>query len=140
MRLVIDTNIAFSLLKKGSFTRQLAKKHALELYSHHLILRELDKYSEILCSKLKVSKDKFDRIKVVLSRLVNLKKKVSLQQLNRARSLLSDPKDAPYLALAVKLGIDIWSNDPHLKEQSVVRVFRTDELSDFLEDSSSTFA
>lgn len=133
MRLVVDTNIAFSLLKKGSFTRKLSEKYSLELYSHQFILNELDKYSEILCSKLGVSEDKFARIKVILSQLVDLKNKISPQQLNRAKSLISDPKDSPYLALAIKLNSSIWSNDPHFKEQSIVRVFTTKELSKFLE-------
>ena len=135
MELVIDTNIAFSLLKKGSFTRKFAKKHDLDLFSHPFILEEFDKYSETICSKLKISEEKFDKIKVILSKLVNLKK-VSPQQLNRARSLISDPKDAPYLALALSKGFGIWSNDPHFKEQSVVskvRVFTTEDLVNLLE-------
>ncbi|MFH0752437.1 MAG: PIN domain-containing protein [archaeon] len=128
MRLVVDANIAFSLLKKSSFTRRLALEHSeLELLSHPKIIEELTEHSEELCFKLGVSKEKFGRIMKVLSRFVSLKK-VSPQQLNRAKSLISDPEDAPYLALAFKLGIDIWSNDSHFKEQPIVRVFRTDEL------------
>ena len=133
MKLVVDANIAFSLLKKGSFSKKLLRRYKLELNSHPAILDELDEHAEELCTNLKVSLDKFDRIKEIFSKLVNLKTKVSPQQLNRARSLISDPDDAPYLALAISLGADIWSNDPHLKEQSVVRVFKTGELNDFLE-------
>src|SRR4030042_5265896 len=111
MRLVVDANIAFSLLKKGSFTRRLAQEHSLELYSHKFILEELEEHSEELCELLKVSKDKFERIKEILPRLVNLKVKVSPQQLNRAASLVSDPDDKQYLALALRLDCPIWSND-----------------------------
>ena len=132
MRLVVDTNIAFSLLKKDSFTRKLIRDYKLELVSHHFVIEELTKYSEELCSKLSVSEDKFEKLMKILSRIVMLKK-VSPQQINRAKSLISDPKDAPYLALALKMNSDIWSNDPHLKEQSLVRVFRTEELAKFLE-------
>lgn len=132
MELVVDANIAFSLLKKGSFSKKLLRRYKLDLYSHPVILDELDEHPEELCMNLKVSLDKFNRIREIFSKLVNLKTKPSPQQLNRARSLISDPDDAPYLALAFKLGIGIWSNDPHLKEQSVVEVFRTDELDDFL--------
>lgn len=46
MRFVVDTNIAVSLLKKDSFTRDLAKRYALELYSHPFILKEFDEHSE----------------------------------------------------------------------------------------------
>lgn len=136
MRLVIDANISFSLLKKGSFTRRLAQEHSLELYSHKFILDELEEHSEELCELLKVSKDKFERIKEILPKLINLKVKVSPQQLNRAGSLISDPDDKQYLALALRLNCPIWSNDPHFQEQSVIKaveVFTTEELKEFLD-------
>ena len=138
MRLVIDANIAFSLLKKDSFTRRLAQEHSLGLYSHKFILEELEEHSEELCELLKVSKDKFERIKEILPRLVNLKVKVSPQQLNRAASLVSDPDDKQYLALALRLDCPIWSNDSHFQESSVIKsidVFTTEALKDFLEGS-----
>jgi len=138
MRLVIDANIAFSLLKKGSSTRRLAQEHSLELYSHKFILEELEEHSKELCELLQVSEDKLERIKEILSKLVNLKVKVSPQQLNWAASLISDPDDKQYLALALKLNCPIWSNDNHFKEQSVidvVKVFTTKELKEFLDTS-----
>ena len=45
MRLVIDANVAFSLLKKDSFTRRLSKEYSLELYSHKYILEQLEEHS-----------------------------------------------------------------------------------------------
>jgi len=134
MRLVTDANIAFSLLKKGSFTRRLAHKYSLDLYSHRFILEELEEHSDELCELLQISEDKFERIKEILSKLINLKIKVSPQQLNWASSLISDPDDSSYLALALKLNFPIWSEDLHFKEQSVVEVFTTKELKEFLED------
>jgi predicted nucleic acid-binding protein len=136
MKLVIDANIAFSLLKKDSFTRRLAQEHSLGLYSHKFILEELEEHSEELCELLNVSEDKFERIKEILSKLVNLKVKVSPQQLNRAASLISDPDDKQYLALALRLNFPIWSNDSHFQEESVkkaVKVFTTEELKEFLD-------
>jgi len=137
MRLVIDANVAFSLLKKDSFTRRLSKEYSLELYSHKYILEELEEHSEELCELLNVSKDKLERLKIILSKLVNLEKKVSPQQLNRARSLVPDPDDKEYLALALKLSCPVWSNDPHFKQQSVVQVFTTKELAEFLESNDA---
>jgi len=136
MKLVIDANIAFSLLKKGSFTRKLAQEHSLELYSHKFILEELEEHSEELCELLKVSENKFERIKEILSKLVNLKVKVSPQQLNRAASLISDPDDEQYLALALRLNCPIWSNDSHFQEELIknaVKVFTTEEIKELLD-------
>ena len=137
MKLVIDANVAFSLLKKDSFTRRLSKEYSLELYSHKYILEELEEHSEELCELLNVSKDKLERLKIILSKLVNLEKKVSPQQLNRARSLVPDPDDKEYLALALKLSCPVWSNDPHFKQQSVVQVFTTKKLAEFLESNDA---
>src|SRR3989344_2273779 len=48
--------------------------------------------------------------------------------LDKSIKNLPDPKDAPYLALALLRNASIWSNDPHLKEQSLVKVYTTKEL------------
>ena len=46
-----------------------------------------------------------------------------------AINISPDIKDVPYLALALKLNIPIWSNDKELKEkQKHVRVYSTPEL------------
>lgn len=137
MKLVIDANVAFSLLKKDSFTRKLTKEHSLDLYSHRFVLEEIEDHSEEVCELLNISSDKFERVKEALSKLVNLKVKVSPQFLNWAKSLISDPDDAPYLALALKLNCPVWSNDEHFQEEpvkSAVEVFKTSELKEFLED------
>src|SRR3989338_7428335 len=132
MQLVIDANIAFSLLKKDSFSRKLMREHKLELYSHPFILDELRKHASELCAKVGVSDDKFDRLLLILSKLI-IVDKPSQQIHNRALSLISDKDDAPYIASAIKIGCAIWSNDPHLKEQLVVKVYTTKELAAVLQ-------
>ena len=103
MKLVIDANIAFSLLKKDSFTRRLVQTYSLEMYSHKFILDELKEHCQELCELLNLSAEKFERLMEILSRLVNLDVKVSPQQLNWAGRLISDQDDKQYLALAIKL-------------------------------------
>jgi len=39
-----------------------------------------------------------------------------------------DPDDVPYLALALTLGIPLWSNDKALKGQTNVKVLATSDL------------
>lgn len=50
----------------------------------------------------------------------------------RAIVSIPDPDDSPYLAAALAVTAEIWSNDPHLKQQSLARVFSTKELIDKL--------
>jgi len=42
--------------------------------------------------------------------------------------LISDPDDIDFLALALLTNAAIWSNDSHLKKQSLVPVFTTDDI------------
>lgn len=42
--------------------------------------------------------------------------------------MLRDSDDADFLALALFSNSAIWSNDPHLKKQSLVPVFTTKDL------------
>jgi len=42
--------------------------------------------------------------------------------------LIADPDDIDFLALALSADSAIWSNDPHLKQQSLAKVFTTKEL------------
>lgn len=39
-----------------------------------------------------------------------------------------DEKDAPFLALALQLGLPIWSNDKHFQRQKEVRVYTTRDI------------
>lgn len=42
----------------------------------------------------------------------------------------ADPDDVPFLALAMHLDADVWSDDEHFRRQDAVRVWRTHELVD----------
>lgn len=42
-------------------------------------------------------------------------------QLHDVRNLIKDPKDLPFLALAVsQKAVAIWSQDPHFRQQNMV--------------------
>ena len=47
----------------------------------------------------------------------------------QAGKLSPDIEDVPYFALALKFNCDMWSNDKKLKEQNIVKVYTTEELS-----------
>ena len=74
-----------------------------------------------------ISKEKFLEDVSLLSEVIELKD-TSLDFENRAKSLISHETDIPFLALALELDIPLWSNDPHFKQQSLVKVFTTEEL------------
>ena len=49
--------------------------------------------------------------------------------IEKAKAISPDVKDVPYIALALKLNIAVWSNDGSLKEkQDTVKVYATHEI------------
>jgi len=47
----------------------------------------------------------------------------------KAEEISPDPKDISYIALALKLNANIWSNDKDLKnKQNLVKVYSTNDL------------
>ena len=135
MKLVGDTNIIFSLFKKDSFTNDFIKEHNIKLFSPDWLSKELDKHSEIICSKSNIPIELFKEAKKHVLKLVSIKDP-SKKFLSKSSKLISDKKDTPFLALALELDIPIWSNDPHFQELSVkesTKVFTTNELVEYLE-------
>lgn len=127
MKLVVDTNIIFSLFKSDSFTTRLLKERNIELFSPQSLIKELDKYCDLICSKGKIPKESFEEVKKSILEIVKIIPE-SKELLSKADKLISHKTDVPFLALALELEIPIWSNDPHFKEQDCVRVFTTNEL------------
>lgn len=134
MKLVVDTSIVFSLFKSNSFTTKLLKEYKIELFAPKELIEELSKYSELICSKSKISKQSFLSYLDSFSENIELKRP-SQVSLSKADKLISHKTDVPFLALALELNIPLWSNDLHFKEQSLVKVFNTEELKKFLDFS-----
>jgi predicted nucleic acid-binding protein len=132
MRLIVDTSIVFSLFKPDSFTRQLMSEHNFELFAPKEIIEELSKYSDLICSKSKISKDRFLSDVGKLSDLIEFKTP-SHSFILKADKLISHKSDIPFLALAMEMNIPIWSNDEHFKKQDEVKVFTTEEIDTFLD-------
>src|SRR3990167_9076360 len=115
MLLVVDMNILFSFFKKNTFTRGLLCNPHLELFSPAYALEELNKYSDELILKSKISIGIFELHKKVLSWLVKFTPSSEYKDFrNKAELVSPDQDDVQYFALALKLKCPIWSNDKRL--------------------------
>lgn len=132
MKLVIDTSIVFSFFKSNSTANRLLKEYEIELFAPKELIEELSKYSNIICLKANITKEKFLRNISLLPEFIELKN-ASKEFENKAKKLVDHKSDVPFLALALELNIPIWSNDSHFKKQSIVIVFTTEELKKFLD-------
>ncbi|HLC31478.1 MAG TPA: PIN domain-containing protein [Candidatus Nanoarchaeia archaeon] len=127
MKLVVDANILFSIANPISFTSQLIHKIKVELYSPEYALYELKKYEKEV-----VEKSNLKSFKAIAERLRDKIRFIPVAEIKKElvemQNIISDEKDIIYLALAKKMNISIWSNDPHLKEQTLIQVLTTKEI------------
>jgi|SRR3989338_938524 len=130
MKFVVDTNVLFTFFWKNSFTKGLLVDQDLEFFAPEFALEEINKYSDEILRKTGISLEKFKELRTDLAIFVEFIPLEEYKQfLPEALSLIPlYPNDADFLALALKLTLPIWSNDPHLKRQSKAKVYSTSEL------------
>lgn len=129
MKLVLDNNIFFSLMKPGSVNSYLFSSLRAEFSAPGFIKSEFNKYKEDCLSKSKLSEHEFE------IRQTEVEETIKFFELSKYKNFLEaslttlpDPDDADFLALALSINACIWSNDQHLKKQPLVKVFTTKEL------------
>src|SRR3989344_5802280 len=129
MRLVLDNNIFFSLMNPDSIASYLFFSLKAEFFAPEFIKSEFNEYKEVCLFKSGLSEHEFElRQKEVGEDIKFFELSKYEDFLEKATALLSDPDDVDFLALALFINAAIWSNDPHFKEQSLVRIFTTKEL------------
>ena len=132
--LVVDANILFTGLIGKGVTKSLLFSDKLKLFAPEFLFDEFRKHKPRieLISSLPVKDIDFlvDR----LEGTINVVNKSKFEKfMDKAGSLIDDIEDTEYLALSLSMDkCPIWSNDPHFKKQSLVKVFTTEELVEFL--------
>ncbi len=129
MRLVVDANILFAALLRGGWTRQLWFKPGVTLYAPRFILSEYLAHRDELRRKFNGSDGELDEI---FRRLTNDLALVEDSELVAyafaSEHLTADPDDLPYLACALAVNADIWSNDHDFQGHERVNIWKTVEL------------
>lgn len=130
MRLVLDNNILFSIMNPASAAAYLFSSLRANFFAPEFIRLELNKYNKDCLYKSKLSEHEFKiRQREVEESIKFIKSSEYESQLLKAiESLPNDPKDSLYVALALSMNAVIWSNDMHLKQQSLVKVLSTKDL------------
>jgi predicted nucleic acid-binding protein len=129
MKLVVDTNVVMSALIKNSVSRSLIFNPKLELFLPDFSLKEIEKYSPEILKKSGMKKAEFDLLlQLILSNFLVARRKKYENHLKKAEKICPDKNDIVFLALALSLKIPLWTNDKSLKNQSLVKVYSTEEL------------
>ena len=129
MDLIVDANILFAALIKESKTSDLLFREELHLFTPEFIFIEFAKYKGLLLEKTHRSKDDFQNLLELFERQITVYPLSEIKPyLIKASNISPDPKDVPYCALALLLNASIWSNDKMLKQQSIIKIFSTEDL------------
>lgn len=129
MKLVLDANILLSLMNPNSAASYLFSSLKADFFAPLYITLEMNKHKSEFLSKSKLSAHEFEiRQGEVNERIKFFRVSQFKEFLKNALDALSDSEDSQYLALALAIKGAVWSNDPHLKQQSLVDVYSTKEL------------
>src|SRR3989344_2127725 len=130
MRLLLDNNILFSLFNHKSTSSYLFSSIRAEFLAPEYIKSELEEHREECLIKSKLSEQQFEmREKEIEESIKFLELAEYKKFLKKAlNSIPQDSDDSPYIAAALSTKSAIWSDDFHLKQQSLVKVFTTSEL------------
>ena len=136
MEVVVDANILIAAFLKAALTRTLFLDERLELFApEHLLseTRKVIRQNPRLIKRTGLSiKEREEVFNIITRRIKVVKKREYRPFLQQALALAAHEEDAPYLAVALRFKIPIWSNDTDFDEQNAVRVYSTRELARML--------
>ena len=128
MKLVADANVLLAALLGGRAKVVLQHPEVEELLTTEATLAEVQEYAVILAKKRRLSLDTLLLAMAALP-VTLVEKPVYASRLPQARKIVAqrDPDDVDILALALHLGLPLWSNDKDFEQTGVER-FTTAEL------------
>lgn len=133
IKLVLDANVKLSIMNPDSAASYLFFMLKAEFLAPEYLEAEMDRHKSECLSKSKLSEHELELWQSEIDKRIKLYSHSEYEKLlEKSVSVLPDREDSPYLALALAAKSAIWSNDPHLKQQSLAEVYTTAELIDKL--------
>jgi len=120
MRLVIDSNVVFTVIIAGDKSKafRIIRDYDLTLYFPEDGLSEFKKHKD----KLKKYSREFELKSFLAFSLIHvIPSEIYEDKVSEAYNIAKqfDEKDTPFIALALKLNIPIWSNDRKIIEYGI---------------------
>ena len=131
MNFVIDTNILISALIKDSVTRKIIIESGLNFYYPKISFYEIQKHKQLVLKKSRMSEKQFnDVLNILLDNVILVSEYQFAGSLGKADDLIGkiDRNDVVFLACALSLNSEIWSDDKHFQKQKNVKVLTTQEF------------
>jgi len=129
---VLDANVLIAALLRDSTTRKLIAMGGIDLHAPAYLFEETQEHFGELLDRSGISASALAEVfRILRGYITEHPVEVYEGHLERAMEILgdSDPRDAPYVALALAIEADaLWTEDRGLRNLSGVRTLRTHEL------------
>lgn len=114
---MIDANILFgAIISSRRIYFEIIKN--FDLYAPDFVLKEIEKYEELILKKTKVPKNELNSFLIKLFKGITILPSIFMAKESRekARELCKDidEKDTPYITLAIEMDIPFITNDKKL--------------------------
>jgi predicted nucleic acid-binding protein len=128
MRIIVDTNIFFSLLLYRNYKlREILQNIKYDFYSPNFSILELFKHKEKIFKYTSATENEvYEYFDSILQRIHFINTDIiGTKNREKALQLCSDidEKDAPFIALALELDGFVWTGDKKLKESLKAKDF-----------------
>jgi len=128
---VVDANVVAAAFLRDSTVRRIMTLSLVDLLAPDFLHEEVTNHLPDLRRRAGLSEEAASELLALLEGYVTLIPAEALMvpwdRASRAMTTI-DPKDVAYLAAALAVDAPLWSDDPHLKKQEVVRCWTTGEL------------
>jgi len=129
MKFILDTNIIISALIKDSLSRKIITNYPFDFFVPSFAFSEILKYKKYICKKASISEKRFIiLLNKISEHLIVVPVNKYKREMKKAHKLISDKKDVAFLACALALRVNIWSDDKHFMEQKKIKVFTTKDF------------
>jgi predicted nucleic acid-binding protein len=132
MELIVDATVLFAAIIGKGKTNDLFFEDDLKLVASSYLIDEFNKNVVTIAALCGISTSAVIEAFEILKERIEIMPviKFSSEIQSRAEKLAPHAKDAPYFALALKLGSAIWSREKDFKKQKEVKIYFTEELVD----------
>ncbi len=118
---VVDTNLIFSaLIPKASRIREILFESNMTFYSPNFLITEIYSHKDKLLKSSKLTEPEFYLyFNGIIERMTFIPTDfIGKESRKKAYDLCKniDVKDTPFIALAIELGIPVWTGDKKLKD------------------------
>lgn len=120
--MVVDANKLIAAFLKNGLIRRIIVLSGIKLYTIEQVLEEVNEHKDELLVKAGIDERVYNLIleDILLPHIAVVEGRWVMDVADEAREISRgfDPDDWPVIALALKLGVPIWTNDKKIMEAS----------------------